>query len=78
MNFERLDYVLPEWAIYPIINGDYSALNDEEEEKLNTFLFSLPEGHFCPPEEEGYFKWGNDIESLGGIVYDVIFMQVIK
>lgn len=69
---DLIEYKIPQWAVAPLIYSDYSALSDEDEEKINKFsdevvnefgnaLFMLPSDEtldlgFCPT---------NDIDNLG-------------
>ena len=39
-SYEAYDYVLPTYAIVPIINGDYSGISDDDGEKIDSFIES--------------------------------------
>lgn len=68
------EYTLPVWAICPIVNDDYSGIEDEDSQAIEEFLKTLPEnGSFEFPDntdEEKYFTHGNDIPNLGDDVID--------
>jgi len=71
-------FILPEWALSPLINGDKSGLTSEESVILDDFIKdqvqSSPEYNkfiVTMPEEESYFSWTNDIvRGQGGNVYE--------
>ncbi len=78
-----VDFDIPEWAVAPLINDDWSALNDEESLKLSKFLTATSmkygncafyEGESDQPE----FKHSNDIDNLGGDVYKMYIKQTKK
>ena len=68
------EYTLPVWAICPIVNDDYSGIEDEDTKAIEEFLETLPEnGSFEFPDnmdEEKYFHHDNDIDGQGGDVID--------
>lgn len=74
---DLIDYDIPEWALSALVNGDYSGLNDEEEQKLKQFLAKVSAEYgnagFLLGDIEGEdnlgFKYRNDIDSLGSNVY---------
>lgn len=70
--FEAIDFILPDWSACALINGDFSGLNEQDKQELNTFieetvktyghaLFSLP----SDDEIEQGFKHSNDLNNLG-------------
>ncbi len=71
---EIIEFKIPEWAVCPLVNGDYSALNDEDQEKLDRFINNTVNtyGHAmfsANPEADNYdlgFCTSNDIDKLGG------------
>jgi hypothetical protein len=72
-----IDYDIPEWAITALINGDYSGLEDEDEQKLNQFIQKVTNqfgnAHFMLGDIDGEdnlgFRHTNDIDNLGNNVY---------
>jgi hypothetical protein len=71
------EYIIPSWAICYLINGDASALEDEEIEKVDQFvndqleLENIECFNVTPPDGESYFNYRNDIDgTLGADVYD--------
>ena len=70
-----LDFIIPEWALCPLVNGDFSALNDEEIKKVTEFTSKY--GDTCSINGESFFSWRNDISgNIGGTCYDVQFVQI--
>lgn len=81
INFEPIEYTLPEWALSAIFNGDTTGLSDDDERALEAFLNSedFSNGHWAYPEDlEAYFSHSNDVDNLGGNVVDVQFMKRIE
>jgi hypothetical protein len=78
-NFEQIEYVIPEWVLCALINGDYSGLEDQDISDLEAFLQTVEgQGHWgYDSNNESYFSWSNDVNSLGGNVVDVIWNQRI-
>ena len=68
-------YRLPDYYVVALINADYSALNDQEEQELNTWLHDVKPGYATPPDGEPFFCHTNDINKLGGNCYDVVFIN---
>ena len=72
-----VEYTLPTYAVYAIIYGDYTGLSDSEEKQIKDFLmgerekFNTKALYVCGPTEEAYFAHHNDLNGLGGNVYDV-------
>ena len=64
---------IPEWALCALINGDTSGLTGSEENNLEVFLLDYDEweGLVFVDKGEPYFSWTNDVDHLGGNVYDV-------
>jgi len=83
-------YTLPTWAIGPIEYGDYSSLDDTEEEQLARFLATVDHaiksengshGTWNWPhdiDEAKYFAHSNDIDSLGADVVEVDLVVFIN
>jgi len=76
---DLVEYDVPSWALSALINGDYSGLNDEDEEKLNNFVNGVVNAHgnahFIIGDMDGEdnlgFRSYNDIDNLGSDVYRV-------
>lgn len=68
MNYETIEFIVPDWSICALMYGDYSGLNTEDTRKVYQFTLNttLKYGNafFCNPESEG-FKRTNEICSLG-------------
>lgn len=66
------EFVIPNWAMSALINGDFSGLSDEDEDKLNRFIEEVTAEYgnawFMLPSDDKIdlgFKWRNDIDNLG-------------
>ena len=73
---ETYDCIIPQWAVCPIINDDYSGITDKDTRALDDYIKSLPPGgvwSMVQEEPEPYFTWRNDIETMGGDVYDMTY-----
>lgn len=58
-------YILPDWTICPLVNDDWTGLEDSECELLEAFLRSLPEdGRLAYIDSVG-FRLTNDLNKLG-------------
>lgn len=69
------NYIIPSNYVCPIINDDWSGLNDQEEQELIEFLESLPPGYFTLGESvESYFSTSNDVDGTAGEVMNLIFV----
>lgn len=74
---DLVEFDIPSWAISALINGDYSGLDDEDEEKLNNFTQRVKKQFgnalFMMDDIEGEDNLGfrpyNDIDNLGDNVY---------
>ena len=74
-----IDYVVPEWAMSALINGDYSGLSDEDEEALTQFVNYVEKQHgnanFMVGDIDGEddlgFQHDNDVDNYSGNVYRV-------
>jgi hypothetical protein len=70
-------YEVPEWAVCPLINGDESALSDEDHVALNRFVAKIVKRHGnanfmlgdIGGEDDLGFRYSNDIDNLGSDVY---------
>jgi hypothetical protein len=74
---DLIDYNVPEWSLSALINGDYSGLSDEDENKLNRFVDAVVKqwgnANFMLNDIDGEDNLGfmhyNDIDNLGNNVY---------
>lgn len=78
---ESIEFTIPEWAVGPLVNGDYSGLEDEDEEKLNKFVDKIVKqygnAHFMPASDEEIdlgFCHSNDIDKLGNTCYKLLLI----
>jgi len=74
-----LEFKIPEYAVSPLINGDYSGLEDEDEKTLNKWVDGIVakygNAHFMLPsndELELGFCHTNDIDKLGNNCYKLL------
>ena len=66
---ETIEYTLPAyWATY-LINGDFSGLEDGEQETIDAYIRAEGNPHFTDCGEQ-YFAHSNDATTLGGDVCD--------
>lgn len=65
-----LKFEIPEWALCYLINADASGLSDEEIAKVDRFVEHEGIVSVCCPDGDGYFARYNDIENVGGSVYE--------
>lgn len=72
-NEDLVDYVIPDWALPALINGDYSGLEDIDEQKINKFIDEVVSihgnAHFMGGDEDLGFCPRNDIDKLGSNCY---------
>lgn len=76
-------YVVPEYAVSAIVNGDYSGLTDEEETAVNNFIAGVvaDNGVGCwgmDSDAEPYFIQYNDIDHYGSEVYDMTYTILVE
>ena len=76
---DLIEFTIPTWAISAIVNGDFSGLRDDEEEKLKKFLDRLSEeygnANLMTTDEGAYFTHGNDIyRNMGGDVEKMVLL----
>jgi len=67
-----LSFIVPAWAMYAIECGNYETLSEEEIESLNDFLDDLVKTYgnaVLAFGDESYFSTINDIDNLGGDVF---------
>ena len=64
---------IPAWALPALINGDTSGLTGTEENALEVFLLDYEDwgGLVFDYQGEPFFSWSNDVDGLGGDVYEV-------
>lgn len=77
--FTRLEFIVPAYFLCALIDGDFSGLNDEEEEQINNFIDATLQKYgnaFFHPDftTEPYFSYRNDINNLGGDVARIFLM----
>lgn len=70
-------YRLPAYYASAIINNDWSGLVEQESDELKSFLSKegLLTSDFYLSEIEPYFSWKNDMNFLGGDVFDFIVFE---
>lgn len=62
-----ISYTVPVHFVSSIINDDRTGLSNKEEQELEVFLNSLPQGYFTLGDQvEPEFYHRNDVDSLGG------------
>lgn len=77
MAIEVIKYRLPVYWAGALVNGDYTGLSDEEEQKINNFLKQTdgyPVG--VEWETEGFYSH-NDANSIAGDCADFIFHKLV-
>jgi len=78
--FEKIPFVVPEWSLSYLINGDASGLEDEDIEKLEKFtrrvVNQYGNANFSGGSEEDAlgFRYKNDIDNLGSNVFEVYIL----
>ena len=81
-----LIYTLPEWALDPIFNNDYSALNQDEYHTLMDFIENIKMEHgkcdfYLPDPRFDDFDLGykdrNDIDNRGAECYKIL-LKIFK
>ena len=45
--FTEMEFVLPEFWLPALVNGDTTGLDEEDERALDAFLADLPAGAYC-------------------------------
>lgn len=74
----RETYIVPEYAIPYIANGDADILTDQEVDEIQQFLNKItPPGTYFVMgaiPEESYFAWQNDIKRIGTGCKDIEFV----
>ena len=79
-DFEEVTFEVPEWSLSYLINGDASALEDEDIEKLEKFTRSVVNQYgnanfYGGSEEDALgFRYKNDIDNLGSNVFEVYIL----
>lgn len=69
----EIEYTLPTWLVVYYINGDATALTDDEIEKANQWYESnIKNGALSVDNNEAFFSYFNDFDKLGSDCYDCI------
>ena len=76
-NDDLLEFIIPEWAISSLINGDDSGNSDEDDQKINKFISNIVakfgNTNFMLGDIDGKddlgFRHSNDIDNLGSNCY---------
>lgn len=73
------EFTIPEWAAAPLINGDMSGLDDEDEAKIKSFVDNTVarygNANFSLPDESELdlgFCRSNDIDNLGAKCFKLL------
>lgn len=80
---EIIDFKIPEWAVCPLIYGDMSACNDDDEKKINDFCARVISQYgnanfIADTSREDYnrgFCYSNDIDKLGSDCVTLIILS---
>lgn len=83
---DLLEFKIPDWSLSAIVNGDFSGLSDDDEDKLNKFLDRLTEEYgnsnlMLPPNErdlEPHFTWRNDVDGHLGANVITMYLRPSK
>jgi hypothetical protein len=70
---EKQTFRIPQWAVVALVNGVDDGLTANGISIIETFINTESINGFLSVESEPYFTWVNDIDNLGGIVYDLSF-----
>ena len=79
--FDHVDFVIPDWAVNYIVNDDASGLTLEEVDEVLTFEHNTIDQFGVGSwniGEYNEFAYTNDMNNVGGAVYEVKFMFEIK
>lgn len=71
-------YILPAYWASALVNGDFSGMEDRDEQDLNTWLNKVNPGYCVGCSEESYFAWRNDVSYLAGDVLEYYFHKPAK
>lgn len=77
MNRSIVNFNVPEWTLSALINGDYSGLNDEDEEKVKNFVSQCMARYGSAmftvdmDKDQLGFLYRNDIDTLGADCYKI-------
>lgn len=77
-------YTVPWWALEPLINDDWSNLEDDDVNAIDCFLeteaLSEENGHWSYDfnESDSYFSSNNVISDVGDNVVDIQWVQRIE
>jgi hypothetical protein len=77
------EFVIPEWAVNFLMNGNDEELTDGDIHDLKAFIareINAPglQGGWAFKNEESRYAWNNDIQQMGGLVYDMLFINTLK
>jgi len=78
---EVLEFIIPQWAVCALINGDLSGLDDQDIEKLKSFTdktikkYGNADFMLGEESENSYFRWSNDILNEGDNVIKLYLFQ---
>ena len=70
---EKQTFTIPQWAVVALVNGIDDGLTANGLFIIETFINTECINGFLSVESEPYFSWVNDVDNLGGIVYDLSF-----
>ena len=70
LKFDEYDYSIGEQFLSPLINGDHTGLEDDEEQIYLAWLEKQPDGVWEVIDEEGSFQ-RDEVTGLMGTCYDV-------
>lgn len=73
MKIETETYTLPAHWACALIYGDYSGLEDADQEELDRWLEAEQPGYCIDCAEEPYFATSNDAGTLAGDVIEYTF-----
>ena len=71
----KISFIIPQWAIQSLANGiDDDSLSFNDQSKIKSFIDTERIIEFLSIDSVPYFSHSNDIERIGGIVQDCLFM----
>lgn len=66
-------FKIPFWAVNSLVMATFENLTTNEIAKIQAFVDTEAITGFLSIESEPYFSWSNDVDTLGGMVYDLLF-----
>lgn len=71
-------YVIPSHWICPLVNDDFTGVDDNEEEIIRQFLLDLGERYLftVPEDEDSYFTRCHDARDYGVLACDCMEVQI--